>query len=73
MFRSLVSRAFQARRKTLRNAWRGIAAPEELELAAKQLGISLDLRGEVLGVEVYARMTELLEARGLVLDQGVGG
>jgi 16S rRNA (adenine1518-N6/adenine1519-N6)-dimethyltransferase len=70
MFRSLVSRAFQARRKTLRNAWRGIAAPEELEEAAKQAQISLDLRGEVLGVDVYARMTELLEARGASQDGG---
>jgi 16S rRNA (adenine1518-N6/adenine1519-N6)-dimethyltransferase len=60
-FRTLVKRAFEARRKTLRNAWAGLAPnAEALERAAAVAGISLDARGETLDVEAYARMAEAL-------------
>jgi 16S rRNA (adenine1518-N6/adenine1519-N6)-dimethyltransferase len=56
-FREAVRAAFGARRKTLRNAWRGIygMSREELEARAAAAGISLDARGETLGVEAFAR------------------
>jgi len=59
---SLVRRAFGARRKTLRNAWAGLAAdPASLERAAGAAGIALDARGETLEVEAFARMASALE------------
>ena len=63
-FRTLVRRAFEARRKTLRNAWAGLAqdAPS-LERAAATAGISLDARGETLEVDAFARMAAALEAQ----------
>jgi 16S rRNA (adenine1518-N6/adenine1519-N6)-dimethyltransferase len=64
IFKALVSRAFQARRKTLRNAWRGVAPPDVLERAVQATQISLDLRGETLGVEVFARLARYLEQDG---------
>jgi 16S rRNA (adenine1518-N6/adenine1519-N6)-dimethyltransferase len=61
-FRVLVRRAFGARRKTLRNAWAGLAAdPLALERAAATAGIALDARGETLEVEAFARMASALE------------
>jgi 16S rRNA (adenine1518-N6/adenine1519-N6)-dimethyltransferase len=61
-FRALVRRAFEARRKTLRNAWSGLApTPEALARAAEQAGVSLDARGETLDVADFARMVEALE------------
>ncbi|MGH7438350.1 MAG: 16S rRNA (adenine(1518)-N(6)/adenine(1519)-N(6))-dimethyltransferase RsmA [Polyangiaceae bacterium] len=60
-FRTLVRRAFEARRKTLRNAWAGIAPTSEaLEAAARQAGVSLDARGETLDVEAFARVEKEL-------------
>jgi 16S rRNA (adenine1518-N6/adenine1519-N6)-dimethyltransferase len=60
-FRALVRRAFEARRKTLRNAWAGLAGDgESLERAAKKAGISLDARGETLDVEAFARMADAI-------------
>jgi 16S rRNA (adenine1518-N6/adenine1519-N6)-dimethyltransferase len=61
-FRALVKRAFEARRKTLRNAWSGLApdAPT-LARAAEEAGVSLDARGETLDVEAFARMAEALD------------
>ena len=60
-FRALVRRAFEARRKTLRNAWAGLAGDaESLERAAAKAGISLDARGETLDVDAFARMAEAL-------------
>lgn len=60
-FRALVRSAFGARRKTLRNAWAGLARDAAaLERAAAQAGVSLDARGETLGVEAYARMEKAL-------------
>jgi 16S rRNA (adenine1518-N6/adenine1519-N6)-dimethyltransferase len=61
-FRALVRRAFEARRKTLRNAWAGLAPDaESLERAAARAGISLDARGETLDVDAFARMADALE------------
>ncbi len=64
LFRKLVKDAFAARRKTLRNAWRGVGG-DELDAAAAAAGIDLNLRGETLGVEAFAAMEQqLLVARG---------
>jgi 16S rRNA (adenine1518-N6/adenine1519-N6)-dimethyltransferase len=60
-FRTLVRRAFEARRKTLRNAWSGLASDAaSLQRAADEAGISLDARGETLDVEAFVRMAEAL-------------
>jgi 16S rRNA (adenine1518-N6/adenine1519-N6)-dimethyltransferase len=56
MFRRVVKGAFAARRKTLRNAWKALARPELLDAVAKAAGVSLDARGETLGVEQFARV-----------------
>jgi 16S rRNA (adenine1518-N6/adenine1519-N6)-dimethyltransferase len=60
--KSAVSRAFQARRKTLRNAWRGLLPDAELAAAALRAGISLDARGETLDVQAFARIARELDA-----------
>lgn len=60
--KSAVLRAFQARRKTLRNAWRGLLPDAELHAAAERSGISLDARGETLDVHAFARMAKELDA-----------
>ena len=63
-FRALVRRAFEARRKTLRNAWAGLAGDSaSLERAAAEAGIRLDARGETLDVEAFARMADALGAQ----------
>lgn len=62
-FRNLVRRAFEARRKTLRNAWAGVAPDAaSFERAAREAGVSLDARGETLEVEAFARMEAALAA-----------
>ena len=61
-FRALVKGAFGSRRKTLRNAWSRVADPELVRAAAEASGISLDLRGETLGVEAFATMAKHLDA-----------
>jgi 16S rRNA (adenine1518-N6/adenine1519-N6)-dimethyltransferase len=64
-FRALVRAAFQSRRKTLRNAWRGLAKDEpSLKVAADRAGIALEARGETLDVEAFARMAAELEVDG---------
>ncbi len=62
LFRELVHRAFQQRRKTLRNAWADLSpgAPQALQQAAQRAGIALDLRGESLSPEQFARMAKEL-------------
>ncbi|MCL2724124.1 MAG: 16S rRNA (adenine(1518)-N(6)/adenine(1519)-N(6))-dimethyltransferase RsmA [Polyangiaceae bacterium] len=60
-FRALVKSAFGARRKTLRNAWIGVASTEAIAHAAEQSNISLDARGETLSVEEFATMARILE------------
>jgi 16S rRNA (adenine1518-N6/adenine1519-N6)-dimethyltransferase len=60
-FRAAVKAAFGTRRKTLRNAWKGIYgwSREELEARAAEAGISLDARGETLDVEAFGRLARL--------------
>jgi 16S rRNA (adenine1518-N6/adenine1519-N6)-dimethyltransferase len=61
-FRALVRGAFQARRKTLRNAWASVAKDaDELAEAARQAGVALDARGETLEVDAFARMAAALD------------
>ncbi len=60
-FRALVRGAFGMRRKTLRNAWGAVALPERVAQAARMSDISLDLRGEVLDVDAFARMANNLD------------
>ena len=60
-FRQVVSGAFHARRKTLRNAWKSLGPPEWVDALAKEAEIDLDARGETLTVEQFARMGHLLE------------
>jgi 16S rRNA (adenine1518-N6/adenine1519-N6)-dimethyltransferase len=60
VFRALVKGAFMARRKTLRNAWSKIAPPARIAAAAEAAGVSLDVRGETLDVEAFARMADTL-------------
>jgi len=57
-FRELVRAAFAARRKTLRNAWKGLFGwtRDELTANAAAAGISLDARGETLSVDDFARL-----------------
>ncbi len=62
-FRALVKRAFEARRKTLRNAWSSVAEPARIAEAAEKAGIALERRGETLSVDDFARMAKLLDAR----------
>jgi 16S rRNA (adenine1518-N6/adenine1519-N6)-dimethyltransferase len=64
-FARLVKAAFEKRRKTLRNAWRGelALAPAELERLAEQAGIDLDARGETLPVAAFQRLALLIAAR----------
>ena len=62
--RAVVSRAFQARRKTLRNAWRDLLPDDALAEAARDAGISLDARGETLDVTAFAKMADELKKRG---------
>jgi len=54
-FRAAVKAAFGTRRKTLRNAWKGLYgwSREELAEHAEAVGISLDARGETLEVEAF--------------------
>ncbi|MBX3192650.1 MAG: ribosomal RNA small subunit methyltransferase A [Labilithrix sp.] len=59
-FRALVKGAFGARRKTLRNAWSKVAAPDAIARAAESTGISLGARGETLSVEQFAAMADAL-------------
>lgn len=60
-----VKAAFGKRRKTLRNAWRGILdlSMPELEELALAAGISLDARGETLGIDDFQRISALSRAR----------
>jgi 16S rRNA (adenine1518-N6/adenine1519-N6)-dimethyltransferase len=61
-FRALVKGAFGMRRKTLRNAWGGVAPSAVVAQAAADAGVSLDARGETLAVEDYARVAAALDA-----------
>jgi 16S rRNA (adenine1518-N6/adenine1519-N6)-dimethyltransferase len=58
-FREAVRRAFAARRKTLRNAWKGMygLSRDDLEARAVACGIDLGARGETLDVEAFAAIS----------------
>lgn len=58
MFARLVKASFEQRRKTLRNAWRGLGPLDALEAAAVQADISLNARGETLSPQDFQRMAE---------------
>ena len=60
MFRALVKGAFGTRRKTLRNAWKGVAGAEVIAAAAERAGISLEARGETLDVDQFAAMARAM-------------
>ena len=63
-FRALVRSAFDARRKTLRNAWAGLFRDAAaLERAASRAGVDLQARGETLDVSAFARMADELSTR----------
>ncbi len=57
-FALLVHAAFAKRRKTLRNAWRGVCGldAEGLDAVAAKAGVRLDDRGEALAPEDFARV-----------------
>lgn len=56
LFRELVQKAFQQRRKMLRNSWASVATDEALQSAATRAGIDLNARGETLSVRDFARV-----------------
>lgn len=64
-FTALVRAAFEKRRKTLRNAWRGVGglSAERLDGCAREAGIDLGKRGEVLAVADFERMAHALRQR----------
>lgn len=57
-FRNAVRAAFAQRRKTLRNAWRGLGPSDLIEERAQRAGIDLNRRGETLTVEDFARFAQ---------------
>ncbi len=60
-FRAVVKRAFEQRRKQLRNAWSSFGK-ETLEALA-DAGLPLEARGETLSVEEFAKAASVLRAR----------
>ena len=56
LFRQIVKAAFNQRRKTLRNALRGVGGAD-LEAVGQRADIDLQRRGETLGLEAFARLT----------------
>ena len=64
VFREVVKRAFGQRRKTLRNAYKGLLGLERdaVAAAAEATGISLDARAETLAVEDFAALALQLRA-----------
>ena len=63
-FRAAVRAAFGQRRKTLRNAWRGLGPEPVIAVCAEAAGIDRERRGETLSVEEFARFAEQLAQRG---------
>jgi 16S rRNA (adenine1518-N6/adenine1519-N6)-dimethyltransferase len=63
LFNDLVHRAFQKRRKQLRNAWRGVGGmtQEQIQQAASKAAIDLEQRGECLDVGQFWKMARTLE------------
>jgi 16S rRNA (adenine1518-N6/adenine1519-N6)-dimethyltransferase len=62
-FRALVHAAFAQRRKTLRNAWRGVlgVSREQMSAIAVSAGVDLDARGETLDVAAFARVARSID------------
>jgi 16S rRNA (adenine1518-N6/adenine1519-N6)-dimethyltransferase len=60
-FERIVRAAFQARRKTLRNALIQALGAEQSDAILLAAGIDGKRRGETLSIEEYARLTEALE------------
>jgi len=60
-FQAVVRAAFQMRRKTLRNALRGLGDPERADRALSTAGIDPGRRGETLSIEEFARLAECWE------------
>jgi 16S rRNA (adenine1518-N6/adenine1519-N6)-dimethyltransferase len=56
-FATLVHAAFAQRRKTLRNAWRRLP---DLQTIAREARIDLNVRGEVLSVQDFARAARVM-------------
>ena len=56
LFRHIVKAAFNQRRKTLRNALRGVGGAD-LEAIGRRTDIDLQRRGETLSLEEFARLT----------------
>ncbi len=56
LFRRIVKAAFNQRRKTLRNALRGVGAAD-LEAIGQRAAIDFQRRGETLSLEEFARLT----------------
>ena len=63
-FQAVVRAAFQMRRKTLRNALRGLGDPERADRALSTAGIDPGRRGETLSIEEFARLAECWDAEG---------
>ncbi len=65
-FSLAVSRAFGQRRKTLRNAWRGLYGwPDDaLAAACRAAGVDLEARGETLPVEAFDAVARQAPAAG---------
>jgi 16S rRNA (adenine1518-N6/adenine1519-N6)-dimethyltransferase len=63
-FRQVVRRAFEQRRKTLKNCWSGLFGGRGLDLnaAASRARIDLSLRGETLSVADFERIAQELGA-----------
>jgi 16S rRNA (adenine1518-N6/adenine1519-N6)-dimethyltransferase len=57
-FQSVVRAAFQMRRKTLRNALRGLGDADRADRALSQAGIDPGRRGETLSIEEFAKLAE---------------
>ena len=57
-FQGVVRAAFQMRRKTLRNALRGLRDAERADRALSTAGIDPGRRGETLSIEEFARLAE---------------
>ena len=64
LFRELVKAAFGMRRKTLRNALKGLDVPAgDVAVALEACGIDPDRRGETLSVDEFAKLGRALSER----------
>ncbi|MFA9410561.1 MAG: 16S rRNA (adenine(1518)-N(6)/adenine(1519)-N(6))-dimethyltransferase RsmA [Deltaproteobacteria bacterium] len=61
-FQAVVRAAFQMRRKTLRNALRGLGDADRADRALSASGIDPGRRGETLSIEEFAHLAECWEA-----------